>query len=140
MAAILLFLFILFRYVLPARNGAPTSASSVEKAEPVTQPLNAHPLAKHLEISGLRLAEDARQRARIQFAVTNHSGADLPELKMEITLVSARKPIFEFPFTLPSLGPYESKDFSTFVKTKLRVYELPDWQFLRAEFKIVSSQ
>jgi hypothetical protein len=32
-----------------------------------------------------------------------------------------------------SLGPYESKEIKAPLSTRLRVYELPDWQFLRAE-------
>jgi len=34
--------------------------------------------------------------------------------------------------SVPSLGPYESKELSAPLKTALRAYELPDWQFLRA--------
>lgn len=140
MVGIVALLAILYIWVLPSRRATPTTAAAEQPAVSGV-PLNAHPLAKHLEISGIRLTEDERQRAQIQFVVTNHSGADLPELKMEITLVSSgKKAAFNFPFTLPSLGPYESKDFSTLVKTQLRVYELPDWQFLRAEFKIISPQ
>jgi hypothetical protein len=141
MAAIAALLAILYLWVLPSRRNAPASAAATDRPSVPGVALNAHPLAKHLEISGIRLTEDERRRAQIQFVVTNHSGADLPELKMQISLLtSGNKPAFDFPFTLPSLGPYESKDFSTLVKTELRVYELPDWQFLRAEFRINSPQ
>ena len=64
--------------------------------------------------------------------------ADLPELKMQITVKAAGKPLFDFPFTVSSLGPYESKDFSAPVQTTLKGYELPDWQFLKADFEITS--
>jgi hypothetical protein len=37
-----------------------------------------------------------------------------------------------------ALGPYEAKEVETTVKSALRAYELPDWQFLRAEFEITS--
>jgi hypothetical protein len=37
-----------------------------------------------------------------------------------------------------SLGPQENKDVTVTVPTKLRLYELPDWQFLRAQFEITS--
>jgi hypothetical protein len=39
-----------------------------------------------------------------------------------------------------SLGPYESKEMSGALSTKLRVYELPDWQNLTAEIQITSPQ
>lgn len=138
MAGIAALLAILYLWVLPSRRSTPAATANTDRPAGPTVTVNAHPLAKHLEISGIRLTEDNRQRAQIQFVVTNHSGADLPELKMDVGVLSGNKPAFEFPFTLPSLGPYESKDFSTLVKTQLRVYELPDWQFLRAEFKITS--
>jgi hypothetical protein len=141
MAAIAALLAVLYLWVLPSRRNAPAAAAATDRPSVPGVALNAHPLAKHLEVSGIRLTEDERRRAQIQFVVTNHSGADLPELKMQISLLtSGNKPAFDFPFTLPSLGPYESKDFSTLVKTELRVYELPDWQFLRAEFRINSPQ
>jgi hypothetical protein len=98
----------------------------------------AHPLAKFLEVTGVRWSEDAKQKAKVQFIVVNHSAADLPELKMQITVKAGDKPLFEFPFTVPSLGPYESNDFSAPVQTTLKEYELPDWQFLKVDFEITS--
>ena len=49
--------------------------------------------------------------------VINHSGADLPELKLTVRVKSDKKEIYSFPFTLPSIGPFESKDFSVPMKT-----------------------
>jgi hypothetical protein len=39
---------------------------------------------------------------------------------------------------VPGLGPEESKAVEATTETKLRVYELPDWQFIRAFFEITS--
>ena len=33
--------------------------------------------------------------------------------------------------------PYEAKDMTIPVKTALRAYELPDWQFITATFQIL---
>ncbi len=33
-----------------------------------------------------------------------------------------------FSFKVPSLGPFESKEATAPVTTKLKAYELPDWQ------------
>ena len=44
----------------------------------------------------------------------------------------------EFDAKIPALGPQEDHDVLATTKTKLRVYEMPDWQFLRAEFDITS--
>ena len=49
-------------------------------------------------------------------------------------------PITEFEAKIPSLGPQETHDVSATANTKLRLYELPDWQFLRADFDITSPE
>ncbi len=102
-----------------------------------------HPLARHVEITGFRLSEDARRRAAIQFVVVNHSGADLSGLEAEVQLTAVspkgdRQPVGRFSFRAPKLGPYESRELKAPLETNLRVYELPDWQFLRAEFRITA--
>jgi hypothetical protein len=138
-------LAVLYLYVLPNKNtvatNGPAAQSQASSAQIATPLKPVHPLAKHLEITGLRLTDDDRQRTQVQFVIVNHSAADLPPLNMQITLKEAGgKIIYEFPFAVPSLGPYESKDFTTPLKTQLKGYELPDWQFLRAAFEISSAQ
>jgi hypothetical protein len=39
---------------------------------------------------------------------------------------------------VPAIGPNGYQEASAPLKTKRRIYELPDWQFLRAEFEITS--
>jgi hypothetical protein len=139
-------LFLLYTYVLPKKSetasataGTPPAAGTVLPAAAAgAGSKKAHPLAKFLEITGVRFTEDAKQRAKVQFVVVNHSAADLPELKMQIAVKAAGKTVFDFPFSVPSIGPYESKDFSVPVQTSLKGYELPDWQFLKADFEITS--
>jgi hypothetical protein len=43
-----------------------------------------------------------------------------------------------FDAKVPSLGPEEIQDVTATAATKLRIYELPDWQFIKAEFEITS--
>ncbi len=135
-------LFLLYTYVLPKRSGAtstPAAATAAATTAATGTALNkAHPLAKFLEITGVRFTEDTKQRAKVQFIIVNHSGAELPDLKMQIAIKAAGKTVLEFPFMISSIGPYESKDFSAPVQTKLKGYELPDWQFLKADFEITS--
>jgi hypothetical protein len=52
---------------------------------------------------------------------------------------SGSKSVFDFPYTLPSLGPFETKEATATLKTDLKPYEMPDWQFLKADFDITSS-
>lgn len=139
-------LTILYLYVLPAKKtvSATTPAAGEQAAQNGQAPAAAqaktpHPYAKFLEVTGVRVNEDAKQRAQVQFIVVNHSAADLPEMKMQITVRSGGKSLFDFPYTVPSLGPFETKEASTALKTELKPYELPDWQFIKADFDITST-
>ena len=134
------FFYVLFTYILPKKVETTTSARTAESAAAVPGAVgrNANPLAKFLEIVGIRWVEDAKQKTKMQFIVVNHSAADLPELKMQISVKAGSKLLFEVPFTVSSIGPYESKEFSTPIQTALKGYELPDWQFLKADFEITS--
>ncbi|MEO8029101.1 MAG: hypothetical protein ABI823_21650 [Bryobacteraceae bacterium] len=104
-----------------------------------------HPLAKYIELVGFRLAEPQAGKLRIKLGVVNHSEADLGNLEMKVTLVAVTakegdEPIGTFDLKVSGVGPEEYKEVVVPIKTKLRVYELPDWQFLRAEFEILSPE
>ncbi len=101
------------------------------------------PLAKYLELSGYRLAETGVGKLTVKFVVVNHSEADIGDLTLKIRLVTTAAkpddpPITEFEAKVSALGPQEIKDVSATATTKLRIYELPDWQFIRAEVEIAS--
>jgi hypothetical protein len=74
----------------------------------------------------------------VQFVVVNHSGLGLGRVAATVHLKAvarqAQEPVGTFSFET-TLGPYEAKDLKVPLETKLRVYELPDWQFLRAELQ-----
>jgi hypothetical protein len=102
-----------------------------------------NPLAKYLEVAGFRLAEETPGKLKVTFAVVNHSQADMGDLvlKIRLTTIAAKPdepPITEFEAKIPNLGPQEIKDVTATAPTKLRIYELPDWQFIRAQFEIIS--
>lgn len=102
-----------------------------------------HPLDKYIELAGFRLSESGAGKLKVKFAAINHSEADLGELTVKVRLVtSAAKqgdpPITEFEAKIPALGPEETQTISATANTKLRLYELPDWQYLRADFDITS--
>ena len=113
---------------------------SAETAAPLAKPSL---LTRYIEITGLRLTEDASQKAAIQFIVVNHSGAEVADLEgtvelRETTAQPDDPPMGTFSFKVASLGPYEARDIKATVQTKLRAYELPDWQFLKADVKVTS--
>jgi hypothetical protein len=126
----------------PAAAPAPRLALESPGPAPAA-PAKPHPLARHIEIAGLRLHEDAGRKASVQFLVVNHSGADLGELSADVQLIAVSpkgesEAVGRFSFRVPALGPYEARELKAPLTTQLRVYELPDWQFLRAEFQITS--
>lgn len=135
-------LAILYVFVLPRGTATSGAGSGTALEKPGTageRPVvNAHPLAKYIEITGLRVMEGGRGQAKIAFVAVNHSPADLPELDTRLTLAGNGQTVFELPVTIPSIGPYESKDITASVKTTLKPYELPDWQTLKPTLQILT--
>ena len=75
--------------------------------------------------------------------VVNHSGGEISDLAANVT-IGASTPrsdedsIGSFSFKLSSIGPNDSKEMSAPLKTKMKMYELPDWQNARTEIQITS--
>jgi len=100
-------------------------------------------LQKYVDVVGMRLIEDPKKKAEVRFVVVNHSGAEISDLAANVNLwartaKSDEEAVGTFSFKVPSLGAYEAKEVSAQLNTKLKVYELPDWQNLVAEVQITS--
>ncbi|HUQ94044.1 MAG TPA: hypothetical protein VM120_20355, partial [Bryobacteraceae bacterium] len=128
-------------------QGGPGSGEKATAKEKLLSPGelkgSAHPLGKHLEISGLRVTESANRKLEVRMIIVNHSAADLPEMKLSVHLKPSNAgagspPISTFNVKLPALGGFESREIKTTAITKLRAYEFPDWQFLRTDFEVLS--
>jgi hypothetical protein len=136
--------FGLFTFFRSGKPNPEAAAAVPDRPQlPAAAALQKHPALKYLEITGLRLTEDLKRKAYIQFVVVNHSGAEIADLAAKVglkavTMSADQEAVGTFSFKIPVLGPYESKDMKAEVSTKLRVYELPDWQFLRPEMTITS--
>ncbi|HTW66538.1 MAG TPA: hypothetical protein VME17_18080 [Bryobacteraceae bacterium] len=130
-------------------TGCSASPSNGKQAQAAGPAVPAHftatntdnPVAKYLEIVGLRIRERSKGHLIVQFGLVNHSEADVGDVKMNVSLsTTAAKPgdppLITFEAQVPHLGPSEIRDVSVEVPTKMRVYELPDWQFLKANFVI----
>jgi hypothetical protein len=138
-------LFWVIKYFSEPGQAAPTPAAMEKPATTAPVHGKTHPLQKYIEIVGLRLTEENNKNAKARFVVVNHSGAEIADLAAQVSLSTRTAkpgddPIGSFSFKIGSLGPYESKELSAAVATKLRVYELPDWQFLTEEIQITSPQ
>jgi hypothetical protein len=115
--------------VVPARGASNTS----------------NPYAKYIELVAFRIIEKSPGKLEIRFGVVNHSEADIGDLKVNVNLgtIAAKPgepPLITFPAKVSSLGPSDMKSVTVEVPTKLRVYELPDWQFLKVDFQITEPQ
>lgn len=121
---------------------ATAKQSTIEISGPATTVQ--HPYAKYIELAGFRLAEAKPGEVEIKFVIVNHSEADLGDLEFNVRIRTTTAkpedpPVANFQVKTASLGPLEIRDVGTKVATKLRIYELPDWQFLRGEFDITSA-
>jgi hypothetical protein len=110
---------------------APTGAAQTSQSS--------NPFAKYLELVGFRIIEKSPGHLEVRFGVVNHSEADIGDVKMDVnvrttTAKSDDPPLITFSVKVPSLGPSEMKPVVADVPAKLRVYELPDWQFLKPDF------
>jgi hypothetical protein len=123
-------------------HGASTKpAASVES--PAAKPgATLNPYQKYIEVSGVRFLEGAKKKPEVRFVVTNHSPADIAGLAGNVTVWGRTRKSEEeaagtFQFTT-NLGPWESKDLSAPLTTKLELIELPDWQNISADVQITS--
>jgi hypothetical protein len=126
------------------RGGTQAAATPVETV-PAKAQANKNPLQKYVEVSGIRFVETPRHETEARFVVVNHSGADIGELAGTVniwgrTAKSEEEAAGSFSFKLASLKPYESTEAVAPLATKLKPYELPDWQNLSAEVQITSPQ
>jgi hypothetical protein len=132
-------------YFLRSNRSAGAAAEQKATLEPVPAAGSAAPstsrLTKFIEATGFRITEDERKRLNIRFLIVNHSPADIGDLAGKVHLKTTEgKSIADFDFKTTRLGPYESVEFTVLVSTTLRAYEVPDWQFLKADLEITSPQ
>lgn len=137
-------LFLLYRYLSSNRGGAPAAQKTAPFETPQQQG-SAHPFAKYVEVTGVRLLEGPDKKLMTRFVVVNHAPAELAGFRLRITLEAANAAPGEAviavveaaPGTIPAHGV---KDMEAPLVTHMRVYELPDWQFVRARVEIIDSK
>jgi hypothetical protein len=103
-----------------------------------------NPLQKYVEVIGIRMFSE-KSKPVVRFVVVNHSNTEIDNLGANVTLWastsrSEEDAVGSFSFKAGTLGPEESKELTEPLKTKLKVYELPDWQNATAEVAITSPQ
>jgi len=124
-------------------SSSPAAKTTTSTSQPQPQRIapSSNPVAKYIEVTGFRINEKGPGKLQIRFAVVNHSDADIGNIVMGVNLrpttsKSDEPPLATFNVRVDGLGPEDLKEVNAEVPTKLRVYELPDWQFIRADFQI----
>jgi hypothetical protein len=123
------------------RTNTAEKAGLENPANPSQQKVS-NPLQKYVEVVGIRLLSENKKPVA-KFVVVNHSTGEIPGLEANVTLWastsrSEEDSIGSFSFRLDSLGPGESHELTEPLKTKLKMYELPDWQNATADLQITS--
>ncbi|MCU1260568.1 MAG: hypothetical protein JWO80_3453 [Bryobacterales bacterium] len=107
------------------------------------KPKGASSLQKYIEVVGIRVTNDAKKRPEARFVVVNHAATEFNDLTANVTLWastsrSEEDSVGTFTFKLANIGPNEAKEITAPLKTKLKIYEMPDWQNNTAEVQITS--
>lgn len=102
-----------------------------------------NPLQRYIEVAGVRFIQNAKKQTQARFLVVNHAPDQISDLAGTViiwgrTQKSDEESVGTFEFKVPTIGPWESKEANAPVNTKLRVYELPDWQNVTAEVTITA--
>jgi hypothetical protein len=95
-----------------------------------------NPVLRQIEVGGLRITQGKDKKPQIRFLLINHSAAELGELSGTLQLMAKDESVGSCNFKMSGLGAYEAKEVSMPLNTKMQAYELPDWQFLRAELSL----
>ena len=122
----------------------PTEKAGLENPSVASKQKVSNPLQKYVEVVGIRMVTD-NKRPVAKFVVVNHSGTEIDSLVANVTLWastsrSEEDSVGSFNFRIGSIGPNESKELTEPLKTKFKMYELPDWQNATAEIQITSPQ
>jgi hypothetical protein len=128
-------------YYLIERRGGSTDKGLENPSSASKQKLS-NPLQKYIEVVGIRIVTDKKGQMA-KFVVVNHSGVEMADLAADVTMWastsrSEEDAVGTFSFKVDSIGANESKEVSAPLKTKLRPFELPDWQNITAEVQLTS--
>jgi len=141
-AAAFIALFAIGYYFLNHSSGSPAEKAGVENSANASRQKVSNPLEKSVEVVGLRMMTENKQPV-VKYVLVNHSSAEIADLAGTVTLWastarSEEDAVGTFKFNVPSLGGGESKDMTAPLKTKKKMYELPDWQNITTDIQITS--
>jgi hypothetical protein len=132
-------------WLVGALHGNSQAAPAAAVESPAAKPgAKTNPYQKYIEVSGIRIAEDPKHKDQVlvRFMVTNHAEADISGLAGNVTLwgrtaKSEEDAAGTFSFRT-DLKALESKDVTAPLVTKLKIYELPDWQNATPDLQVTA--
>jgi hypothetical protein len=135
-------LFGLYKLV-GGKSASPSAKDATKLEQPVGTTAGSHPYAKYVEVAGLRIIEMPDKKVVLRYTVVNHSPGELTGLELSISLLpkdaaAGADPISVIAAKVGDIPANGVKDMESPLKTTMRVYELPDWQFLKASFDITA--
>lgn len=103
----------------------------------------AHPLQRYIEVAGVRFVLNARKNTEARFLVINHSDAEITDLAGNVIIwgkmvKAGEESVGTIPFKVHTLAPNDAKEVSAPLSSKLKIYELPDWQNVVTELRITA--
>jgi hypothetical protein len=123
------------------KGDAPEAEKKTE-LESVKGAKSTHPLAKQIEVTGVRMRLPKKGEADIQLVVVNHSAAEIDGLSIDVVMGAkgTDKELAVFNVKVKRLGPFGSTEVSAKAKTDVSAIDLPDWQFLEPKVVIQSTE
>ena len=124
-------------------TGAAGPVPSAAVESPAAKPgAKTNPVQKYIEVTGVRFTQDKKKKTMARFVVVNHSEAEISGLACNVTIWGRTRKSEEdaqgtFSFST-TLGPFESKELSAPINTKLKIYELPDWQNITTDIQVTA--
>jgi len=105
-------------------------------------PAKPSPYQKYVEVTGVRLFQNSKKQVEARFLIVSHSEGEMADIAGTVEIRGRagkeEEPVGSFTFKTGSMGPNESKEMSAKVDTKLKAYELPDWQNIDARVRITA--
>jgi hypothetical protein len=125
-------------------SSVPVSQAN-DAAALAVSPGETHPLARFVEVTGLRVVADLKHRSQLHYIVVNHGSTQLAGVSLRIAVRSSvtgsnDPPLFAVTTVIPSLGAYQSKEYRVDLDGDVRSSVIPEWQNLRADFQVATHQ
>lgn len=128
-------------WMLGSSHGTAKPSTTVES--PAAQPgAPTNVWQKYIEVSGIRFIENAKKEPVVKFILTNHAGEEAEGLAGNVTLWGRTRKseedaagTFSFKTDVPANS---TKELEAPLTTKLKLYELPDWQYVSADLQITA--